>query len=136
MYKTLQEAVAAVLEDSDSDLSDSKDICILPTEVGEKSEREDINEDDLIEQEPGEVSGELEVFIDSRDKGRTECNLAVDEPSTSKGRKRSSTSRTDKQKKSKVTFAATSRSWKLSETYTNNIPGSSPPSLLSTQFIV
>ena len=46
---------------ADSD-EESADICILPPEDGRLSETEDINEDNLLAEEPGDVSGVLEVF--------------------------------------------------------------------------
>lgn len=63
-FLTLREAVDAVLQDSDSDEDSTKatDICILPPVDGRQSETEDIDEDNLVPEEPGDVCGEIEVF--------------------------------------------------------------------------
>jgi len=58
-FLRLRDAVDAVLADSDEE---SADICILPPEDGRLSETEDIDEDNLLAEEPGDVSGVLEIF--------------------------------------------------------------------------
>lgn len=95
---TLTEAVEAILEDTDSDDEcDSEDqegvadICILPPSDGSASETEDVDEDNLAADVPGEVCGKLEIF--SRSDATVSTNEAVEndaeksddvEPSTSK----------------------------------------------------
>ena len=63
-FLTLSEAIEAILQDSDCDEDDTKavDVCILPPADGCQSETEDIDEENLEAEEPGDVCGEIEVF--------------------------------------------------------------------------
>ena len=95
---TLSEAVEAVLANTDSDNgSDSEDreivgdICILPPSDDSASETEDIDEENLAADVPGEICGKLEIFsrtddVTSTDKGvvNDEEESDVDQHGTSK----------------------------------------------------
>ena len=66
-FRTLKEVIEAVTADTDScDSEDEPEICILPPEDGAMSEIEDINDDTLSAEEPGDVAGELELFTGRR----------------------------------------------------------------------
>jgi len=70
-YRFLEDVIAAVTADTDScDSEDEPEICILPPEEGAASEIEDINDDTLAAEEPGDVAGELELFTRSRRSSR------------------------------------------------------------------
>jgi hypothetical protein len=137
---TLSEAVEAILADTDSENgSDSEDreivgdICILPPSDGSASETEDIDEDNLAADVPGEVCGKLEIFsrdddITSTDKGadNDEEELDDDEPRTSKQpRKRRHTSTKRKMKKGGENSKKKRMSkWKKSDVYQRPLPNS------------
>jgi len=60
-YRTLAEVIEAVTADDSSDSNgETIDVCI-----GAQSEMEDISDDLLATEEPGDVPGELEVFSQS-----------------------------------------------------------------------
>lgn len=61
-YCMLQEAVEAVLAGSGFENEAEAEIYILPVGDRRVSKTKEIDDDDLVEVEPGEVAGELEVF--------------------------------------------------------------------------
>ena len=131
---TLSEAVEAILEDTDSDDEfDSEDyggvgdICIFPPSDGSASETEDVDEDNLVADVPGEVCGKLEMFSRSDAIENDAEKSDDDEPSTSKqpakrrarvNGKRKVTSIEKKPKKNSST------KWKKSDTFSRPLPES------------
>lgn len=63
-FRTLKEAVEAILADSESE-NEEGEICILPPDDGDQSEIEDIDEDNLEPVEPSDVTGQLDVHTRS-----------------------------------------------------------------------
>lgn len=116
-FLTLREAVEAVLQDSDTEENSTKaiDICILPPDDGRQSETEDILEDNLQPEEPGDVCGEIEVFSgeDSEPLAATATDTAAGVATSAGAKRRKRGSHPQKAKKSKVI----SNKWTKRETY-------------------
>ena len=121
-YRTLAEVIEAVTADDSSD-SDNEilDVCILPPKDGAESETEDIGDDLLATEEPGDVAGELEVFArsgtdESHDSSEVEVAATSSKPTASKKQKQPPT------KKAKMSVndrerGLTQPKWKKSDTF-------------------
>ena len=130
-FLSLNEAVDAVLaSDSDSDC-DEIDICILPPNDGADTDIEDIEDENLAADEPGDVCGQLEVFKNHSGDSNTGDEVTVAVPKEpGKKRVRSSKSSGDSAKKSKSKLPM--KDWKTSSELNSQVIPDIPPLLCNT----
>jgi len=131
-YRTLREVIEAVTADGSSDSEDdSIEICILPPQDGAQSETEEINEEQLGAEEPGDVAGEVEVH-----RGCDDDDDIDDRPMTTTSRKRSVSTEScvvpAKTTKNSKSSTVSKPEWKKADKFIHPLASVSTPVLANT----